>query len=114
MKKLNNIIIPVLLVTLSFSTLAFAKKKNRTEGLSGAGEPCEVLTCMAGKLQGDIQPACQPINQRFFNIRVFTPYYNPPATARTRQGFISTCPGALENRPTLEMVILRYGSSFQE
>lgn len=90
------------------------KKKHHTDGLNQAGDTCELLTCMAGKLQGDTQPACQPVNQRFFNVRVFTPYYNPEATAGVRRGVLQSCEGATINKDTLEMIIQRYGRSFQE
>lgn len=89
-------------------------KKHHTDGLNQVGDPCELLTCMAGKLQGDTQPACQPVNQRFFNVRVFTPYYNPEATAQVRRGVVQSCEGAPINKDTLEMIIQRYGRSFQE
>ncbi|HFI3729200.1 TPA: hypothetical protein ACGP6H_004775 [Escherichia coli] len=106
------IIISVILAVLS--SPAFAKKRHHTDGLNQVGDTCELLTCMAGKLQGDTQPACQPINQRFFNVRVFTPYYNPEATARVRQSVFSSCEGTAINKDELEMIIQRYGRSFQE
>lgn len=112
MKNTKAILIPVL-----FSLMAapvFAKKHNHTDGLDQTGDPCEIMTCMTGKLQGDLQAGCLPINQRFFNIRVFTPYYNPEATARLRQTILNTCEGAVINKDNLEMVIERYGRSFQE
>lgn len=114
MRKYKVFIVTLLLMTVSTSTLAFGKKRKWTEGLDNAGEPCEVLICMSGKLDGTMQPDCTAVNQRFFNIRVFTPYFNPEATARTRQSFLNTCQGAVENRGTLEMVIQRFGRSFQE
>ncbi|WP_227632637.1 hypothetical protein, partial [Klebsiella pneumoniae] len=82
--------------------------------LNQVGDPCLLMTCMIGKLQGDTQPACQPVNQRFFNVRVFTPCYNPEATARLRQSILTRCVGSVENRDNLEAVIERYGRSFQE
>lgn len=97
-----------------FSGSVMAKAHNHTDGLNQTGDPCEVLTCMTGKLQGDMQTGCQPVNQRFFNVRVFTPYYNPEATARLRQTILNTCDGAVINKDNLEMVIERYGRSFQE
>lgn len=93
---------------------ALARKHNHTDGLNQVGDPCLLMTCMIGKLQGDTQPACQPVNQRFFNVRVFTPYYNPEATARLRQSILTRCVGSVENRDNFEAVIERYGRSFQE
>ena len=108
----NVLIVPLVLAVLT--TPALAKKHNHTDGLNQTGDPCELLTCMAGKLQGDTQPVCQTVNQRFFNVRVFTPYYNPEATARLRQSILNTCDGAVINKDNLEMIIQRYGRSFQE
>lgn len=97
------------------SAMAFGKhKKHHTDGLNQVGDTWELLTCMAGKLQGDTQPACQPVNQRFFNVRVFTPYYNPEATAGVRRSVLQSCEGAPINKDTLEMIIQRYGRSFQK
>ncbi len=108
----------LLLVTAIVGSLiscpALARKHNHTDGLNQVGDACLLLTCMTGKLQGDTQPACQPVNQRFFNVRVFTPYYNPEATARLRQSVLMRCDGAVENGDNLEAVIERYGRSFQE
>ncbi len=106
------ILIPVIFSILT--TPALAKKHHHTDGLNQTGDTCELLTCMAGKLQGDTQSACQAVNQRFFNVRVFTPYYNPEATARVRQSVLNTCEGAAINKDTLEIIIQRYGRSFQE
>lgn len=96
------------------SSPALAKKHNHTDGLKQVGDTCLLLTCMTGKLQGDMQPACQTVNQRFFNVRVFTPYYNPEATAAARKVVLNTCEGAVINRDNLELIIQRYGRSFQE
>lgn len=83
------------------------------------GDPCLAFTCMAGKLQGNEAtsgPDCVMGRQSFFDIRVYTPYYNPGATAAARKVFLSTCPmtNISENKTTLELIIQRYGRSFQE
>ena len=115
MKKTTLAILLLSVALAAPSAMAFGKhKKHHTDGLNQVGDTCELLTCMAGKLQGDTQPACQPVNQRFFNVRVFTPYYNPEATARLRQSVLMRCDGAVENGDNLEAVIERYGRSFQE
>ncbi len=108
----NVLIVPLVLAVLT--TPALAKQHNHTDGFNQTGVPCHLFSCMAGKLQGDTQPACQTVNQRFFNVRVFTPYYNPEATARLRQSILNTCDGAVINKDNLEMIIQRYGRSFQE
>lgn len=104
----------MLIAALMAALTSPAMARTRVKGLGSAGDPCEVLICMADKLQGKNQPGCVPVNQRFFNIRVYTPWFNPPATARTRQTFLSTCQGSAINRPTLTMIIQRYGYSFRE
>ncbi len=108
----NLIIVPLTLAALTAPVLA--KRHNHTDGLNQVGDTCQLMTCMTGKLQGDTQTACQPVNQRFFNVRVFTPYYNPEATARLRQSILMQCEGAVENENNIEAVIARYGRSFQE
>lgn len=89
-------------------------KKHHTDGLNQVGDTDQMLVCMAGKVQGETQAACQPINQRFFNVRVYTPYYNPEATARVRQGVLNTAKGAAINQEAVTAIIERYGRSFQE
>lgn len=110
MRILKFLLIGMIMAGLSSTATA----RTKVRGLAEAGNPCELLVCMAGKLQGKQQPGCVPVNQRFFNIRVYTPWYNPEATARTRQGVLSTCQGSAINRATLEGIIQRYGRSFQE
>ncbi|WP_250947817.1 hypothetical protein [Escherichia coli] len=97
-----------LLSALTFTLSASAKIK----GLSAAGDPCEVLVCMAEKVQGAPQPGCISVNQRFFNIRVYTPFYNPGATYGARQNFLHTCSGSTVNQATLNMIMQRYGRLF--
>lgn len=87
-----------LLSALTFTLSASAKIK----GLSAAGDPCEVLVCMAEKVQGAPQPGCISVNQRFFNIRVYTPFYNPGATYGARQNFLYTCSGSTVNQATFK------------
>ncbi|HID7796537.1 TPA: hypothetical protein ACXIBN_003424 [Proteus mirabilis] len=106
--------IVIALLSVLLATTAEAKRRHHTDGLNQVGNTDEMLVCMAGKVQGDIQPACQPINQRFFNVRVYTPYYNPEATARVRQGVLNTAKGAAVNQEAVTMIIERYGRSFQE
>lgn len=108
-------IIVLSLILFSASALARHHKHNHTDGVGDVGDPCEVLTCMTGKLQGDTQPACQSVNQRYFNIRVFTPYYNPEATAQMRRTVaLMACSGSVENSDNVEAVTQRYGRSFSE
>jgi hypothetical protein len=107
----NVLIVPLVLAVLT--TPALAKKHNHTDGLNQTGDPCELLTCMAGKLQGiHSQPVRQLISA--FSMSGFYPYYNPEATARLRQSILNTCDGAVINKDNLEMIIQRYGRSFQE
>lgn len=103
-----------LLISITLlSALAFILPANaKIKGLSTAGDPCEVLVCMAEKVQGAPQPGCIPVNQRFFNIRVYTPFYNPGATYVARQNFLYTCSGSPANQAILNMIMQRYGRSF--
>lgn len=82
-------------------------------------DPCLAFTCMAGKLQGNEATSgtdCISGRQSFFSIKIFTPFYNPEATAAARRTYLSTCPSTSvsENKATLEMIVQRYGRSPQE
>jgi hypothetical protein len=66
----NVLIVPLVLAVLT--TPALAKKHNHTDGLNQTGDPCELLTCMAGKLQGiHSQPVRQLISA--FSMSGFLP-----------------------------------------
>ncbi|WP_407214000.1 hypothetical protein [Enterobacter kobei] len=111
MSKLRTVAKILLMYCIFSSASAFAEEILRVISVSR-------FTCMAGKLQGNEAtsgPDCVMGRQSFFEIRIYTPYYNPGATAAARK-ISSTCPMTTisENKNTLELIIQRYGRSFQE
>lgn len=112
MSRLRTVAKILLMYCIFSSASAFAEGNTK-------GDPCLAFTCMAGKLQGNEAtsgPDCVMGRQSFFDIRIYTPYYNPGATAAARKVFLSSCPMTTisENKNTLELIIQRYGRSFQE
>ena len=100
--------IPLLFVT----TLAFARHHhhhNHTDGVAAFGNNCEVLLCMSGKLEGDAQATCQSANQRYFSVQVYTPFFNPEATARLRETLLEACPGSATSQADIEAITNRFG-----
>lgn len=75
---------------------------------------CMAFLCMAGELQGSHGGDCEAGRQSFYSKRVFSPFYNPPATAQLRNQFLSTCPSASygQNRAILAGIIEHYGMVF--
>jgi hypothetical protein len=60
-----------------------------------AGDPCTAYTCMASVSGfGSPTPSCAAGYAAFFSQQVWSPHYNPPATAARRMGFLMGCPGA--------------------
>lgn len=112
MSKLR-IVATFLLMYCIFSSASAIAEENKQ------GDPNLAFLCMAGKLQGNAATSgldCVKGRQSFFEIRVYTPYYNPGATAAARKVFLMTSPmtSIAENKTTLELIIQRYGRSFQE
>ena len=93
------------------SAPAFAKhhKHWHTDGVAAFGDNCEVLICMTGKVQGDTQAGCQTVNQRYFNVRVFTPYYNAEATSSLRESLLNTCSGIASNEQNVKAITQEFG-----
>jgi hypothetical protein len=79
-------------------------------------DPCTVYTCMAG-LSGDGTtggPACTPaIMYWHTTLAVYSPYFNPPASAARRRAYLMTCPGAqvATNAAILNAIMAQWGYS---
>ena len=59
--------------------------------------PCEVYTCMAGisGFGASGGPACTSTYTYWHSaLAVYSPYFNSPASAARRRGYLLTCPGA--------------------
>jgi len=98
------------LILLSASAFAKHHKHWHTDGVAGVGDPCQILVCMTGKLQGQADPSCQAANNQYFAIKVFTPYYNSEATAQTRKtAALMPCSGAQLNMDKVEAITQQFG-----
>lgn len=76
-----------------------------------APDPCSVFLCMAA-VSGFGAPSAEcasPIGV-FHAIQVWSPAFNPPATAAARRTYLMTCPGAsVPNQAVLEAIIGQWG-----
>jgi hypothetical protein len=76
--------------------------------------PCEVYTCMAGISGAGATggPGCGPsIAYWHTALAVYSPYFNPPASALRRRTYLMTCPGAhvATNAALLGTIISTWG-----
>ena len=77
-------------------------------------DPCTVYTCMAG-LSGSGAgggPACAPALAYWHGaLAVYSPLFNPPASAARRRAYLGSCPGAryAGNAAILETIIATWG-----
>jgi len=77
-------------------------------------DPCTVYTCMAG-ISGTGAtggPACAPALAFWHGVlAVYSPVFNPPASAARRASYLRTCPGAsyAGNATILEAIIAAWG-----
>ncbi|MBS7777349.1 TrbM/KikA/MpfK family conjugal transfer protein [Acidovorax sp. CCYZU-2555] len=76
-----------------------------------APDPCSVFLCMASVSGfGTPTPACAPPIAVFHSIQIWSPAFNPSATAAARRAFLMACPGAaVPNQPILEAIIAQWG-----
>jgi len=78
-----------------------------------APDPCSVFLCMASVTgAGAPSPQCTAPIAVFHAIQVWSPAFNPPATAAARRTYLMTCPGVTTN-PTnqamLQSIIAAWG-----
>ncbi|WAH64599.1 hypothetical protein [Xanthomonas hortorum] len=77
-----------------------------------APDPCSVFLCMASMVAPSTPagPACAAPIATFHAIQVWSPAFNPPATAAARRAYLITCKGAVPvNQATLEAIIGQWG-----
>lgn len=75
-------------------------------------DPCSVFLCMAGVTGSgaSASPECAAPIGAFHAIQVWSPAFNPPATAAARRAYLMTCPGVVPvNQATLELIISQWG-----
>ncbi|PPT53797.1 hypothetical protein XarbCFBP8138_19455 [Xanthomonas arboricola] len=76
-----------------------------------AGDPCSVFLCMASVSGfGAPTPECAAPIATFHSIQVWSPAFNPSATAAARRAYLMTCKGAsVPNQAILEAIIAQWG-----
>ncbi|KPN07063.1 hypothetical protein AN651_10700 [Xanthomonas arboricola] len=77
-----------------------------------AGDPCSVFLCMASMTAPSkpAGPTCAAPIATFHSIQVWSPAFNPSATAAARRTYLMTCPGVVPvNQATLEAIIAQWG-----
>lgn len=76
-----------------------------------AVDPCSVFLCMASMTgAGAPGPECTASITVFHAIQVWSPVFNPPATAAARRTYLMTCPGVTPaNQALLELIITTWG-----
>lgn len=78
-------------------------------------DPCTVYMCMAGISGAGASggPGCIPsLTYWHTALAVYSPYFNPPASAVRRKAYLMTCPGATTatNTAVLGAIITEWGS----
>lgn len=82
-----------LLASLAFSAMGLTSAPARAQSV----DPCTVYLCMAGisGFGASGGPGCGPAIAYWHTaLAVYSPYFNPPASAALRKGYMGTCPGA--------------------
>jgi len=77
-----------------------------------APDPCSMYLCMAGMSgQGTSGPECAAPIAAFHMIQVWSPWFNPPATAMARQNYMMACPNAAvgTNAAIMASIIATWG-----
>ncbi|MEO8778320.1 MAG: hypothetical protein ABI389_06570 [Rhodanobacter sp.] len=97
-----------------FATLAVAAGVSIYPAHAQTTTPCEVYTCMAGISGAGATggPACAPSLVYWHTaLAVYSPYFNPPASALRRRTYLMTCPGAqvTTNAVVLSSIIATWG-----
>jgi hypothetical protein len=75
-----------------------------------SADACSAVICMFGMVAGGGSGAseCASSTAEFFAIAVFTPYFNPSATAIARRAFLSGCGNGVEVQ--IDSIIAMFGS----
>ena len=97
-----------------FVTLAFATGMSLAPAHAQTVTPCEVYTCMAGiSGAGATGGAACTSSLVYWHtaLAVYSPYFNPPASALRRRTYLMTCPGAqvATNAGLLSAIIATWG-----
>jgi hypothetical protein len=97
-----------------FVILTVAAGLNPTSAQARPVTPCEVYTCMAGISGAGATggPACASAVAYWHTaLAVYSPYFNPPASALRRRTYLMTCSGThvATNATLLNTIISMWG-----
>jgi hypothetical protein len=100
-----------LLATVALGAACLTTVPSHAQGV----DPCTVYMCMAGISGAGTSggPACVPsLTYWHTALAVYSPYFNPPASAARREAYLLTCPGATTatNAGVLSAIIAQWGS----
>lgn len=80
-----------------------------TPATKAHGDACSAIICMFGMVAGGNGASeCASSTAEFFAIAVYTPYFNPPATANARRAFLNGCSNGVEVQ--IDSIIALFGS----
>jgi len=100
-------------VSATFALAAALGLGLSTPARAQVGDPCSVFLCMASVTGvGTPTPECTAPIAAFHAIQIWSPYFNPPATAAARRSYLLTCTGvttAPTNQAILEKIIAKWG-----
>ena len=104
-----------MLLRILFATATVAVGLSIAPAQAQTVTPCEVYLCMAGISGAGATggPACAPsLAYWHIALAVYSPYFNPPASASRRRQYLMTCPGAnvATNAALLTVIIRTWGS----
>jgi hypothetical protein len=78
--------------------------------LPARADPCNAILCLGGLLEGTSGgPACAALTADYFAIQIWSPLFNPPATAAARQAYLSSCPAGPETPPVIAAITATFG-----
>lgn len=99
-----------LIRSVAVLSIAVASLSRPTPAPAQVPVPCSAVICLGGMLQGqDGGAACVSPVATFFAIQIWSPLFNPPATAAARATWLATCP-APADAGTIAAIIAAYGS----
>jgi hypothetical protein len=94
-------------VAVSFASAVFG---SGARVVAQTPDPCSAIVCLGGLLQGgNGGPACGPSASAYFSIQVWSPAFNPPATAAARQVWLEACPAGPETQAVIAAITETYG-----
>lgn len=102
----NTVITATLLC--AFACPAFADNLPATGQKADPGDPCAMVLCLAGKLNGSSPSECDPMYKNFMSIKKKKDgSFLPDHTAAARQRKLSACPSA--DSGLVKDIIKRFG-----